>query len=536
MAIILVAIVVMGPELIFGLTVTDNYRFNLLWPEQFGEVFRSYHAYPRWLPRAWEGLGAPTFYFYPPFFFWVVSAVDAMAGGALGPERFVPVGTTIILATSGLSMRAWLRSLANERAALVGAIVYMIAPYHLYDIYCRGALTEAAAYASVPLVMLALARLGEGRHRYIPVLAASYAILLLTHLPTALLVSVFLIPSYVVRTALRAERPVAFIASASGGGILGILLAALYLVPALTLLPFVNADALNQGFYHPDSWFFWRTPPGPMGGRMLFIIPATLGAAFFAAGAIIARKNASSYFWPVLTLLIVLLVAGLFPPFWKFPGLSLVQFPWRALLIVEFATVTMLATLRWRMAGPIPLAALPVLAFAYVLLGMMALYTIKRTINEQTLTAYQLRQGYLDAPEYTPRGVRIHNADDPDRVRVELSNAPLASAADPRAELQVSEVPDGGMAVAIESPGATLVKLRRHYFPHWRVHDAQDRELQAFPDPRDRIVTFLAPAGRSLLRLEHGSAPHEKLGQAISALALLLLGLTLLWSSRTAKP
>ena len=535
LAIIVVAILAMGPELLFGLTVTDNYRFNLLWPEQFGNLFRSYHLYPRWLPRAWEGLGAPTFYFYPPLFFWVVSVVDGITLGALGPERFVPIGTTIVLAGAGLSMRAWLRHVTTDRAALIGAIAYMIAPYHLYDIYCRGALTEAAAYASVPLVMLALARLGEGRHRYFPILAASYAILLLTHLPTALLVSVLLIPPFVFRTALRAERPVAFLVSASGGGVLGIALAAIYLVPALTLLPFVNSEALNQGFYQPDTWFFWRTPAGTMGGRMLFIIPAAVGAALLAVGAITARRENSSLFWPVLTLVVVLLVAGLFPPFWKLPGLALVQFPWRALLIVEFAAITMLASLRWRIAGSIPLAALTVLAFAYVLFGMMALHTIKRTVNEQALTASQLRQGYLDAPEYTPRGVSIHNADDPDRVRVELSNAPLVSATDPRATIKASEVADGGVAVAIESPTATVVKLRRHYFPHWHIRDAHGRDLQISPDRREQIVTFVAPAGKSSLRLQHGSAPHEELGRAISVLALLVLGFAMLWSCRAAK-
>ena len=57
--IVLIAAVALAPELLIGLTVTDNYRFNLTWPEQFNELFRSGHAYPRWLPRAWDGFGSP---------------------------------------------------------------------------------------------------------------------------------------------------------------------------------------------------------------------------------------------------------------------------------------------------------------------------------------------------------------------------------------------------------------------------------------------------------------------------------------------
>ena len=36
----LVATLAMAPELATGLTVTDNFRFNLSWPEQFAELFR----------------------------------------------------------------------------------------------------------------------------------------------------------------------------------------------------------------------------------------------------------------------------------------------------------------------------------------------------------------------------------------------------------------------------------------------------------------------------------------------------------------
>jgi len=39
----LVAVLAMAPELTIGLTVTDSYRFNLLWPDQFGDAFRAGH-------------------------------------------------------------------------------------------------------------------------------------------------------------------------------------------------------------------------------------------------------------------------------------------------------------------------------------------------------------------------------------------------------------------------------------------------------------------------------------------------------------
>src|SRR6058998_2720110 len=98
--IVLVAIVAMTPELVLGLTMSDSFRYNLLWPEQFGTLFRDGHLYPRWLPHAWGGLGNPTFYFYPPLFFWLAAAVDALTLGALPSERFTPLATLVLLAAS----------------------------------------------------------------------------------------------------------------------------------------------------------------------------------------------------------------------------------------------------------------------------------------------------------------------------------------------------------------------------------------------------------------------------------------------------
>ena len=48
--VIAVALVALAPELLIGLTVTDNFRFNLLWPQQFADLFREGQLYPRWLP------------------------------------------------------------------------------------------------------------------------------------------------------------------------------------------------------------------------------------------------------------------------------------------------------------------------------------------------------------------------------------------------------------------------------------------------------------------------------------------------------
>jgi hypothetical protein len=528
--IIAAALAVLAPELVTGLTVTDNFRFNLLWPQQFADLFRAGHLYPRWLPSSWHGLGSPNFYFYPPLFFWVTAVVDGATGGMLPAERFVPFASLVILIASGLSMRWWLLTKVNSRRASAGAIAYMLAPYHLYDLYGRGALAEASAYASVPVIVLALARLGDNRTVYLPVLAIAYCALLLSNLPAALLVSVFLIPAYVLFVAGRSSSPLRFVTQALIGGMLGLSLAAIYLVPAIMLLPYVSSQALSGSFYRPENWFFWNLHAGTMAGRMYLIAPICVAASLLAGatmvGARFGRADREPLFWAALTMILVALIAGLVPCIWKIPELRFVQFPWRMLFLVEFAVVTMLVMGVSKPRNILVLAGLATLGFAYAVLGLITSHMIGRTWDHRPQIAAEIRAAYLDAPEYLPAGTRIEQGQGPDDVRIGLPRLPFVAAAENGARLAVSEEKDGGLTVKIDSPAPTRLTLRRSYFPHWQLHDWRGQEVLITPERRMKVVTFAAPAGASSFRLEVGLAPYERAGELVTLAAIACLVLT----------
>jgi hypothetical protein len=526
---VIIAMLAMAPEFAVGLTVTDNFRFNLTWPEQFIELFRGGALYPRWLPRSWGGMGSPVFYFYPPLFFWVTSLVDILSGGWLAPERIVPIASALLLAASGVSMRAWLKLHVGHSRALIGAVAYMLAPYHLYDIYGRGALAEASAYASVPIVMLALTRLRNGRSHSIAMLALAFSVLLFSHLPTALLVTLFLIAPYVAVAAVRSPEPLRFLTMSLIGGLLGTMIAAVFIVPALGLLPYVSPGALSGSFYRPENWFFWHVNAGPMSGRMLLIVPIGIAALLFATAIAVANRADSvrrqTRFWAALTILLVAVIAGLIPPLWRIPGLSLVQFPWRALLLVEFTTVTLLAIAPVPDRSPLFLAGGAVLGFSYLVLALIGGHMIGRTWTGGRANAADIRNGYGDAPEYLPAGTRIEQGNGPDDVHIVLPRLPLASAADRIARLTASGTKDGGIAITVDSPAATTVILRRFYFPHWQLHDLAGRWVPVVPDADSRMTAFRAPAGQTTYHLNVGEAPYEAVGRRLTFIALLILAL-----------
>jgi hypothetical protein len=223
----------------------------------------------------------------------------------------------------------------------------------------------------------------------------------------------------------------------------------------------------------------------------------------------------------VITLVLAILIAGLVPPVWNLPGLKLVQFPWRALLLVEFAAVTMLAIAPPRLRSFEGLGGALLAVFAYSVLLLMIGHTVSRTWAGQRETAAQIRLRYLDAPEYLPAGTRIVQGSGPDDVSFDLPKVPLASSTDAGAAIRASDLSNGGMIVRVASPQPTVISLHRFYFPNWQLRDGGGRIVPVERDPTQKIVTFRAPAGRSIFRLEPGTAPYEVPARIISLIAIL---------------
>jgi hypothetical protein len=215
-------------------------------------------------------------------------------------------------------MRAWLKEIGGREWM---AALFMLAPYHMFDISMRGALAEFCAYALMPLVMLALKRALERKSPLL--LAASYAALVMTHLPTALLISVLLIAPYAL------YRRGDLIRAGLGIG-LGLGMAAIYLVPAL-MLP-MNTAQMYRPYFRVADLYFWNWH-----GSLLSVLAPQIMMTIVAL--ILARGKS---FWSVWTYVLCAVAVGLVPIL-MLPILNKVQFPWRTLMLIEFCVVTKLA-------------------------------------------------------------------------------------------------------------------------------------------------------------------------------------------------
>lgn len=526
-----------------GILVAHSSPYSLLWAAQFAEQFRAGILYPRWLADSFNGLGSPTFYFYAPLTFWLDALVDTISFNVLPVSYRLGVTLLLILCSSGLAMYAWLWHETRSRtASLVGAAAYMAAPYHMLDLYVRGALAEYSAFAVLPLVILALRLAADGRRGGLALLSLSYAALLLAHLPTSLLATVTVLPAYGMFRAWRFGQPrlaVGLIGRTTLAGILGGGLAAIYLVPALSLQEWISSEVLWS--YRPENWLplvpeRWVEPSPRL--VMHFVISLIISALLVSLGlcalwplmAADKSRRAEVAFWVAVTVTAVALIGGVVPGFWSLPLVGQVQFPWRLLLVVEFAAITALClafTRSWKVhrrsdeAWSTVAAAFLVAAAAALIPGVRLLAMDTAFRIELTASGPPLRR--FEANEYLPRGYAEIGF--PGLGAELLPAVPKIDCLPAATVCQAKEGAFGALAIVVETPAPTTVTLRRFVFPSWRVSAG----LPIVATNR-RLVSFIAPAGRTTTSLERVLLPAEKWGDAISGLSVVLLIVLLAWS------
>jgi hypothetical protein len=465
----LLGLALMLPALLWGPGTTHSHQYNYLWTQHFGREMAAGHFYERWLPASFEGIGSPAFYFYPPFAYW-------MGGGlnAIGIPVLTAINLTglVLLVASGLAMYRWLA--ARGTRPLLGAALYMAAPYHLHDIYVRGALAEAAAFVWLPLIALAIDRLPQRRAMLL--LAASCAALLLSHLPLAMLTALFLVTPMVARRLWR--RDAVLVPAALAGG-LAFGLAAFYLLPAMTLQSHVSISMLWGPDYRATDW-------------------SVLNASFelfpsLALGLMLLAWPAARSFWGVTAMLLALLSIRLIPFVWHIEMLNKVQFPWRALCLAEFAAVTAMISVRPRPAMAAGGALL--LLFPYAFTGFMTAAFMARPDDSA-----RIERIAPDAPEYLPRGF--------DLTHVERNYR--------WTDMRAYRALPRGDTILVKQAGP--VTLGHAAFPIWRVK--RDGQPVASEGP---LIHFTATPG--LYRVERVTLWQERWGAAISLAAAFLFAL-----------
>ncbi|MDQ2855818.1 MAG: 6-pyruvoyl-tetrahydropterin synthase-related protein, partial [Acidobacteriota bacterium] len=340
----LVGVAIMVPIMVWGIPsggdLANHYRFAL----PFYDSIRGGRLYPGWLAESNYGFGDARFRFYPPGLYYLL-ALFKLVTGWYWSSMVALTGLTVL---GGLGTYFWARGSYPVKVAMWAGMLYTIAPYHLNELYQASLLSEYAACAVLPFVFAFVERIcRRQRTGDIAGLAASYALLVLTHLPLTVIGSLSVLV-YVIFL-LRRKGLWSILAQLTIGGGLGLAASAFFWTTMLAELPWIKGNSAHQNIYY-DYRANFLFSPGALTNRNTWyanlLALAVLGM-LLPAVILLAKREGSRATKAVALLTVVsfLMATELSRPLWPvIPKLREVQFPWRWLAITSLGGSVLLAS------------------------------------------------------------------------------------------------------------------------------------------------------------------------------------------------
>ncbi len=509
--------------------------------------------YPRFLPDAFSGLGAPILNFNPvaPYY---LPALLVLAG--MGPILALKISAGAVMIAGGVAVRVLARPHLGRSGAAVAGLAYVFLPYRIADLYVRMAYSELAAMVLLPLAMAAARRAVRGpTPRRIAVATAALAAVPATHFPS----SVIGLPAvllYALACAKRGSR-LRVVAPLAATFVLALMMSAFSWLPAL---------AEQSGTHYEDSttgmddyrkhfidwpqlfstrWGFGSSLPGSR-DQMSFQV-GWVHIAGLVLGAAAAYRIRTLR--PLLAFCAVVAVGGSLlmlqaaRPLWDLLWvLQNVQFPWRILMLVGLATSLALGAAAAapsfsRVPGSVFGAEAARSAgtrlFGSRLVGSAAPVAAAVMLMAACLPYLQARRGKGSDSDFTPEGIRSHYFGELKFQPIEVA-APMFRPEGPRASLagegaaSIIEEKTHRTTVDVAAPSATTLRLHVFNTPGW-VARAGDEALPVRTEPRTGLVLVDVPAGSHRIVLVFGNTPVRRVAWMLSLLGAIAAGAAAVW-------
>lgn len=505
---------------------------------EFDQTFRDGYWWPRWSPDFSFGYGYPLFNLYAPLAFY---AAELLHLSGLGMTAAIKTMYALATIGAGWSMYGFARRLLGDAAGLLAAIVYVYVPFHLVEIFVRSAYAEFVALAVVPLVFWAFTEAVTAPSlRGVALAGLSYGVLALTH-HTTFFTFTPLLMAYILYLILREwvslRDAVRRAGTAFGGGVLGVSLAMIYLLPVLTEARFVKIEQWTAGSYNylqhfvyfsqlfsPD-WGYGYAGVGLQDGFSYQLGLVVLVLVAFA----VLRPRAPMLFFLGATLAAVWLMSPLGEAVWQIlPIAALVQFPWRLLGLTAFTMAVVAGGVLAQNTpsdGPVYVVLLVVIVAAFPYTTPQ--YTEIPAWAETPLAVINWdrasigdRVGMMSVTEAQPQTSPLE--------RLYLAGEPLTAGDIIAGRGTIETLHRGGASsrVRVVAEDAVTVQFYTYEYPGWRV-TRNGEPLPHRAEPPYGLVTVQVPPGEHEIYLRMGTTWPRAVGTVISALSLvsmILLG------------
>lgn len=504
-----------------------------------GKAIRNGQFPVRWVSDLGYGYGYPLYNFYGPFPYYIGGFLYAAGLDGLVSTKIVMVLGMIL---SGVTMYALVTVLFGSSSGILAGLLYGFAPYHAVELYVRGAVGELWAYAFLPLLFLGLflgvdvSRRKDGAW----IGGLGLAGIILSHTISGYVTVVFyliglLLCSFILL--FRSRFHLSFIPSASlRAGIhhsslllIGLGLSAFFWLPAIVEMGYTNVagqiGATSNFRDHfvclPQLWNSLWGYGGSVFGCLdglsfkigkLHVILAALGIIL---SVVKLRRSVFKHPIGLFTImggLGVLLSTSLSRPIYELiPGFAYIQYPWRFLTLIVFATSIVGSSFliwlpkhlnRWVLVIPIVVAILVLNAKLFVpQLSYDRLAAFFESEEELKWRVSRLSDEYLP-----PSFVKPENSS-------QVAHEILASQDLPgfRVETEINTEMYAKLVTYAQYP--IEVALNRIYFPGWKywVNGVQQTVKVVHGLP-----VFMVPSDRSVVELHFTNTLVRTIGNIIS--------------------
>lgn len=358
--------------------------------------FKENFWFPNIISSFSNGYGYSWNLFYGPLSVYGICLIDIIVKNMIVSYKFFAF---ICMLFSGITMYKFLKEISgNNDVGLLASILYMSFPYHLTDLYTRNALGEFAAFVFIPLVFLGLYRIFFNDKKSYP-LAIGTIGLILTHNLSTLIVAFFAL-IYVIYNFDRINKNNKIIRKLLINFLIIMLITSFYWIPMIEAGISSNYQVYEEGMMSTSE----SVASHGLNIKQLFVTMND-GSYVFELGPHILIMIALS----IMTFrfirpefkgqYVVFFISGLlslwmstkyFP--WKYlpEELSIIQFPWRMLMMSAFffsfvCSINMYAIIKKFNHKDVFVVSLISILYILAITSVLIFYTDEPIINTENL-------------------------------------------------------------------------------------------------------------------------------------------------------
>jgi hypothetical protein len=526
--------------------------FHLYRLLELDHLLRHGILFSRWAPDLFFGYGYPVFDFVPLLPYYLAEMIHMMGLSLLHTTL---LSFTLALLASGLAMYFFVKDIFGSKAALLSAVAYMYAPFHLYDISFRGHLPGAWATVLYPLLLWSFRRLMyRGGPSYLVSSTLLYAACFLTHNPATLIFIPFLILYTIVLVlARKGDRPAAG-ARVATAIVIGTGVASFFWIPALWDRQWVQLERMVTP---PDLDFHTHfislaelLAPSPVAdtglmnpGLLNNIGPVLVSLSIFTAVSLWKFRRLDRLVHLGISIFSLAMVIFMVLPqsafIWEnLPLLKYLTYPHRFLRLGSLAVAILCGAAACifpdNMRRFSPSFLVTAASIAMIIVSTFSL------LYPPYYGDLPLNPSFVDMMEFERQTETIGTTSFGEYLPVWAEWIPPNSPLEPMyrssgtiERLDGATLPDGtqitdaqyaptSMIIRLDSPESFQATFNSLYFPGWQAYLDGNR-TSIVPTPGQGLISVLVPAGEHSLQLRFEDMPHHTLSKLIAALSTILL-------------